>query len=49
MLAAPTAAEIVRSRAPRSVISILVGFGLLAEGMSIVTLNWPSLSVATRL
>src|SRR5262249_38121516 len=49
MLAAPTVAETKRSWAPRSVISIVVGFGLLAEGRSIVTLNWPSLSLATRL
>ena len=49
MLAAPTVAETVSNRAPRSVISILVGFGLLADGKSIVTLNCPSLALLTRL
>ena len=49
MLAAPTVADTMSSRAPRSVISILVGFGLLADGKSIVTLNCPSLAAATRL
>ena len=47
--ALPRVADTVSSRAPRSVISILVGFGLLEDGKSIVTLNCPSLAAATRL
>jgi hypothetical protein len=49
MLAAPIVAETVNRQAPRSVISIVVGFGLLADGKSIVTLKAPSLAAATRL